>query len=58
MIITREQFEAYEEVRASGVTNMFSVLTVQELSGLSRPEIIEIMEHYSELMEQYPDVRK
>ena len=57
MEITKEQFQAYEDVRASGVTNMFMVSVVEELSGLEREEIFEIMNHYSELNEKYPDVR-
>ena len=46
MAITREEFEAYKDVQESGVTNMFDVNTVSELSGLGRPKIIEIMEKY------------
>jgi hypothetical protein len=57
-MITKEEFQAYEDVRSSGITNMFDVKTVQALSGLSREKILEIMETYSKLMKQYPDVRK
>jgi len=57
MEITKEDFAAYEDVRSSGVTNMFDVKTVSMLSGLDRETIIEIMENYSDLMEKYPDVR-
>ena len=32
--ISREQFEAYVDVQESGVTNMFDVKTVDDLSGL------------------------
>ena len=46
MAITREEFEAYKDVQESGVTNMFDVNTVSELSGLGRPKIMEIMEKY------------
>jgi hypothetical protein len=56
--VTKEEFEAYEAVRASGVTNMFAVNVVERLSGLSREKIIQIMEHYSELMKEFPDVRR
>ena len=56
--ITKEEFESYEEVRESGVTNMFSVDVVENLSGLDRPTIRLIMKTYSELMKKYPDVRK
>ena len=57
MEITKEDFERYEEVRVSGVTNMFDVRRVEELSGLSRDKIITIMKRYGELMAKYPDVR-
>ena len=56
-MITKEDYIAYEKVRLSGKTNMFDVPVVQVLSGLTREKIIEIMEHFSELMEKYPDVR-
>jgi len=51
--ITQEQFEAYEDVRESGVTNMFDVRTVGQLSGLEKEEIMTIMKGYSELKEKY-----
>ena len=53
MEITKEQFQAYEEVRESGVTNMFAVSIVQQLSGLSKPMILEIMKQYSSLKKKY-----
>jgi hypothetical protein len=53
MNITRDQFQAYEDVRQSGVTNMFDCRTVQRLSGLSKDEIVEIMKRYSELHKLY-----
>lgn len=56
--ITKQEFEAYEKVRVSGVTNMFDVRVVQALSGLSREKILAIMKNYEELMKKYPDVRK
>ena len=53
--ITQEQFEAYEDVRESGVTNMFDVKTVGELSGLGKEEIMTIMQSYGELKEKYDE---
>ena len=38
--ISPEDFEAYEDVRQSGVTNMFDFRTVMELTGLSKDMII------------------
>ena len=53
--ITKEQFEAYVDVQMSGVTNMFDVKTVGELSGLEKEEIITIMKSYGELKEKYDE---
>ena len=53
--ITREQFEAYVDVQESGVTNMFDVKYVMELSGLEKEEIMTIMKSYGELKEKYND---
>ena len=54
----KEKFEAYVKVQKSGVTNMFDVRTVCELSGLEREDAMDIMERYEELMEKYPEVVK
>ena len=51
--ITQEDFEAYEDVRESGVTNMFNTAVVSDYSGLSRDKIINIMTHYSDLKLKY-----
>ena len=51
--ISREQFEAYIDVQESGVTNMFDVRTVSDLSGLDKQEIMTIMKSYGELKEKY-----
>ena len=51
--ITQEDFDAYEDVRQSGVTNMFAVSTVSDYSGLSRDKIVNIMKNYSALREKY-----
>ena len=53
--ITKEQFEAYVDVQTSGVTNMFDVRTVGELSGLEKEEILEIMKNYGELKDKYDE---
>ena len=51
--ITKSKFNAYEDVRVSGVTNMFAVKTVMELSGLTREECLNIMKHYTTYQKQY-----
>ena len=53
MKITKTRFLAYERVRRSGVTNMFDARRVQQRSGLSRPEIVEIMTNYDRLEQRY-----
>lgn len=57
MEITKEDFESYEIVRLSGVTNMFAVNTVSDLSGLDRKQIMDIMQNYAKYAEKWPDVR-
>ena len=47
MDVTKREFEAYEDVRMSGITNMFDVRAVEAYSGLPRETILAIMEHYS-----------
>jgi hypothetical protein len=51
--ITQEQFKAYESVRQSGVTNMFDVHVVSNLSGLCRDTILLIMKNYETLKEKF-----
>ena len=53
--ITKEQFEAYVDVQMSGVTNMWNVKLVSELSGLEEEEIMTIMKNYGELKEKYDE---
>ena len=53
MAVTKEEFEAYTRVQHSGVTNMFDIRTVSELSGLGRPKIVEIMEKYEIYHKKY-----
>ena len=57
MDIDKWKFEAYEEVRISGRTNMFDLKMVEQLSGLNKDEILFIMKNYDDLIEKYPDVR-
>ena len=51
--ITKEQFTAYVRVQKSGVTNMFDLRNVTALTGLSKEQIIYIMENFSKLEEKY-----
>tara|TARA_R100001463_G_scaffold86108_1_gene141042 strand:+ start:609 stop:776 length:168 start_codon:yes stop_codon:yes gene_type:complete len=53
MNITQDEFDAYEDVRQSGITNMFDVSTVSDYSGLSRDKIMAIMKAYKTLYDKY-----
>ena len=53
--ITPEDYEAYEDVRQSGVTNMFDIGRVSHESGLPADVIKNIMKHYSEARAVYGD---
>jgi len=53
--ITKENFEAYVGVQESGVTNMFNVKLVGELSGLDKEQIMTIMENYGTLKDKYDE---
>ena len=46
-------FIKYLDCRDSGVTNMFDLRNVTALTGLSKEQIIYIMENFSELEEKY-----
>lgn len=52
---TKEQFEDYVAIRNSGVTNMFDVRTVCNLSitGLTRELCLYIMSNFKKLAEEY-----
>ena len=58
--ISEEEFQAYEDVRVGGATNMFDVPMVMMLADglISKKQIATIMDNYSYLMEKYPQVRE
>ena len=58
-MITKEQFQAYEEVRESGATNMWDTNMVSKLSEsvLSSDDALEVIKEYNSLCKTYPDVR-
>ena len=57
--ITEDQFSAFEEVKASGVTNMIDAQKVAELTHdfLNRKQVLIILAHYHKLDEKYPLVK-
>jgi len=52
---TKEQFEDYVAIRDSGVTNMFAISVVCDLSStrLTKENCFYIMEHFKELADEY-----
>ena len=54
-MITKEQFKTYLEIRDSGVTNMFDVRRVVELSEgiLTKKDCLEIMANFMKLKYEY-----
>ena len=52
---TKEQFKDYVFIQKSRVTNMWAIKTVCDLSttGLTTDICLYIMDHYSELEEEY-----
>lgn len=57
--ISKEDFEDYERVRQSGLTNMFYISQVVALSdNLTEEKCLAIMENYEDLIKEFPGVRK
>ncbi len=54
-VITKKQFQTYLEIRDSGITNMFDVRKVVELSSgtLTKEDCIFIMKNFNELWDKY-----
>ena len=52
-MISKEKFLAYEDVREGGLTNMFAIRNVIELSGLNKEECLDIRDNYSEYKEKF-----
>lgn len=52
---TKAQFRDYVRIQMSGVTNMWDITTVCSLSrtGLTKDICFYIMDHYTELREEY-----
>ena len=54
-MVNEEEFLKYEDIRKSGVTNMFDIKTVVKLSEnlLDKEKCLDIMKNYSKYSEQY-----
>tara|TARA_B100001113_G_C20673780_1_gene433300 strand:- start:74 stop:328 length:255 start_codon:yes stop_codon:yes gene_type:complete len=55
MQISKQQFQSYVDVQMSGVTNMYNATLVSQLTGLTKPELINIMQNYDTYKKQYSD---
>ena len=55
MKISKQQFQSYVDVQMSGVTNMYNATLVSQLTGLTKPELINIMQNYDTYKKQYSD---
>ena len=53
MEINKEDFEVYVRIQKSGITNMLAVAQVEAISGLTRDQIMTIMQDYRELENKY-----
>lgn len=53
--MNKEKFESYVEIQKSGVTNMWFIDVVSELSGLDRDEVLDIIKNYGKYKEKYGD---
>ena len=51
--ITAYEFAQYETCRASGVTNMFDITNVMNITGLDKQTIMDIMSNYDYLRAKY-----
>ena len=53
MEITEKDFKAYVAVQKSGVTNMFAVNIVCQMSGLTKEQCFDIMKNYGKYEDMY-----
>jgi hypothetical protein len=51
--ITKAKVQKYEDVRQSGVTNMFDLKKVTQLSGLTKEECLDIMGNYNTYIKKF-----
>ena len=52
-MITREDFELYEAVREIRKVNMFDIKYIEDLTGLEKEKLIDIMDNYGDYKEKY-----
>ncbi len=52
-MINKKEFLRYENLRKSGIMNMFMVNSVCKITGLTREQVLEIQEKYEVLANKY-----
>ena len=52
-MITKEDFKNYEDIREGGQVNMFDIRTIEELTGLEKEQLIDIMDNYDSYKKKY-----
>ena len=52
-VITKEKMQKFENVRQSGITNMFDLTNVMNLSRLTSEECKEIIKNYDKYVEEF-----
>lgn len=52
-MITKQEFKRYLVLQKSGITNMFDITKVMQISNLSREKCLEIMKNYGKYKEEY-----
>ncbi len=52
MTITKDEFMRYEQLRKSGITNMFDLEVVMSITWLSKEKVLFIMKNYEKLYEK------
>jgi len=59
LLVSKEKFEAYREVRKSGITNMFNIQRVRKVAKnfynvrLTKEDCLYIMKNYAQLLAEY-----
>ena len=55
--ITEDQFESYEWLRQSSLTNMCNLPLVSSFTHMDQESLLYLMNHYEELEKKYPNVK-
>ena len=58
IIITKDEFKSYEELRQKGLFNMFDLKNVWDYLIMSKERVLKIMKNYKELSLKFNEVLK